>query len=410
MSTKDIWTKCYPKILSTTRIIINNITVMAAPRVFLSSTCYDLKELRSQIREFIIDSGYEAVLSEYGDIFFEYNTHPQDSCFSEVKKCQMFVLVIGNTYGSHYYNQDLARPTSVTMKEFETALKEDIPKHIFINRFVEYDYQNYNRAWTKKLRQLNSDGLLGKDQVDGEKYRDEFDSSYHFAHESYRHLFRFIEAVYKNNLSVCTFELADEIKQNLTKQWAGAMYEYLTKDKSIPNTSLYELSSKIERLNDMILKLVDNKQTENGTEITFDVKSLIGDQKFSTIEQIKNKVFGALQDILPYGQSRRSLRKHPNVSFSPDDINRWVSELEKNLDVFKWRSYLNQQEVLLSLGAKIATYYPRSVNPNSIANICIAINTCKSSFATEEYKSLIKAIADELNTMPTYIEDDSLPF
>ena len=75
---------------------------MAVPRVFLSSTCYDLRELRSQIREFIIYYGYEAVLSEFGDIFFEYSTHPQDACFAEVAKCNMFVLIIGNTYGSHH--------------------------------------------------------------------------------------------------------------------------------------------------------------------------------------------------------------------------------------------------------------------------------------------------------------------
>ena len=37
---------------------------MAKPRVFISSTCYDLKEIRSQIREFIFDYGYEPILSE----------------------------------------------------------------------------------------------------------------------------------------------------------------------------------------------------------------------------------------------------------------------------------------------------------------------------------------------------------
>ena len=53
---------------------------MAKPRIFVSSTCYDLKEIRSQIREFIIDYGYEPILSEFGDIFFDYGEHPQDSC------------------------------------------------------------------------------------------------------------------------------------------------------------------------------------------------------------------------------------------------------------------------------------------------------------------------------------------
>lgn len=36
------------------------------PSIFVSSTCYDLKQIRRDIREFIeADLGYEAILSEY---------------------------------------------------------------------------------------------------------------------------------------------------------------------------------------------------------------------------------------------------------------------------------------------------------------------------------------------------------
>ena len=36
------------------------------PSIFVSSTCYDLKQIRQDIREFIeADLGYEAILSEY---------------------------------------------------------------------------------------------------------------------------------------------------------------------------------------------------------------------------------------------------------------------------------------------------------------------------------------------------------
>ena len=175
---------------------------MAVPRVFISSTCYDLKELRSQIREFINDYGYDPVLSEYGDIFFEYGTHPQDACFAEVAKCHMFLLIIGNTYGSFYHNSDTVKPASVTMKEFEEALDKKIPKHVFINRFVEYDYQNYSRAWANKLKLNKGKGILSDDPNEVDKLKEEFDSLYPFPHESYRHLFRFINLLYKNNVSV----------------------------------------------------------------------------------------------------------------------------------------------------------------------------------------------------------------
>lgn len=40
---------------------------MATPRIFVSSTCYDLQEIRFQLRSFIQEYGYEAVLSELND-------------------------------------------------------------------------------------------------------------------------------------------------------------------------------------------------------------------------------------------------------------------------------------------------------------------------------------------------------
>ena len=77
---------------------------MAVPRVFISSTCYDLQEIRHNLRNFIGSFGYEPVMSEFGDIFYEYDQHVQDACLKEIEKCNMFLLVIGNNYGSMYHS------------------------------------------------------------------------------------------------------------------------------------------------------------------------------------------------------------------------------------------------------------------------------------------------------------------
>lgn len=383
---------------------------MAKPRVFVSSTCYDLKELRSQIREFINNYGYDAVLSEYGDIFFEYGAHPQDACFIEVAKCHMFLLIVGNTYGSFYHNSDVIKPASVTMKEFEEALDKNIPKHIFINRFVEYDYQNYSRAWANKLKQIKSEGQLLDDPYAVDKLKEDFDLSYPFPHESYRHLFRFINLIYKNNVSVITFEYAEDIKRALVKQWAGAMYEYLTADKSTPNEYIDAISIKLDRLNDTMAKLVVGRQEGEGAKVTFDLSSIAEDQNLATIEQIKNKVFTSLQAILPYNSNRHAVKRKRGQVFTEDDVIEWIKLLNDNLDVFKWRSYLKQRELLLNLTNKLSSWYSISVNPVNVANLCRVINTCKSSFTPEEYNSLINAIVDELNTMEIDEEDIDLPF
>ena len=44
---------------------------MAIPRVFISSTCYDLKYIRENLRFFIKTIGYDPILSEEGGIFYD---------------------------------------------------------------------------------------------------------------------------------------------------------------------------------------------------------------------------------------------------------------------------------------------------------------------------------------------------
>ncbi|MEO5912339.1 MAG: DUF4062 domain-containing protein [Pelobium sp.] len=103
---------------------------MATPRIFVSSTCYDLQEVRFQLRNFINEYGYESVLSEFDDIFYSYDKHVQDSCLEEIPKCQLFILVVGNNYGSFYHKESQLNktPDSVTLKEFRRALDHNISK------------------------------------------------------------------------------------------------------------------------------------------------------------------------------------------------------------------------------------------------------------------------------------------
>ena len=46
---------------------------MAKPRVFLSSTYYDLKHVRERIERFLANFGMEPVLFESDNVTFEFN-------------------------------------------------------------------------------------------------------------------------------------------------------------------------------------------------------------------------------------------------------------------------------------------------------------------------------------------------
>ena len=101
---------------------------MARPRIFVSSTYYDLKHIRSSLELFIESLGFEPVLSEKGDI--PYNPdHPLDeSCYREAGTADLFVLVVGGRYGSEISGSDTKSQIkfydhyeSITKKEFESA-------------------------------------------------------------------------------------------------------------------------------------------------------------------------------------------------------------------------------------------------------------------------------------------------
>lgn len=67
---------------------------MPTPRIFVSSTCYDLKYIRENLKFFIRNLGYEPILSEEGNVFYDPSLHVQDACLAEVPSCQVLLLII----------------------------------------------------------------------------------------------------------------------------------------------------------------------------------------------------------------------------------------------------------------------------------------------------------------------------
>ena len=109
-----------------------NLVLMRKPAVFVSSTCYDLKQLRADLYAYLEIAGYDPVMSEYQTFPVDPDEVTVENCRRAVEnKADIFVLVIGSRYGST--NE---QGKSVTNLEYLTAKAKGIPIYTFAMRSI----------------------------------------------------------------------------------------------------------------------------------------------------------------------------------------------------------------------------------------------------------------------------------
>jgi uncharacterized protein DUF4062 len=103
------------------------------PAVFVSSTFYDLVQVREDLRQFISSLGYRPLLSELPSFPVDPTQSTIDNCRRIVEQeADMLVLVIGGRYGKPV-PKDLK---SVTNLEYLTARAKGIPIFAFVDTRV----------------------------------------------------------------------------------------------------------------------------------------------------------------------------------------------------------------------------------------------------------------------------------
>ncbi|HML03654.1 MAG TPA: DUF4062 domain-containing protein [Candidatus Bathyarchaeia archaeon] len=211
---------------------------MAIPRVFVSSTCYDLRYIRENLKFFIKSMGFEPVLSEGGGIFYDPSKHVHDACLAEVPNCQMFVLIIGGRFGSQYKSE----PESIVNHEYREAVNKKIPVFAMVEQQVHAEYRVYQKNKENKNLDVSKIAYPG---VDSTK------------------IFNFMEEVQGQvvNNALVPFSEYNELESYLKQQWAGMMFSFLTnraETERMMNTldTLTTMSNRIEFLSKQILSSV----------------------------------------------------------------------------------------------------------------------------------------------------------
>lgn len=101
---------------------------MAQLNIFISSTCYDLSQIRKDLREAILGLGHKPMMSEDISFPIDPNSSNTENCIRAVKdEADIFVLIIGSHYGAEVKSSG----KSITNTEYLTAVEKGIPIYTF---------------------------------------------------------------------------------------------------------------------------------------------------------------------------------------------------------------------------------------------------------------------------------------
>ena len=232
---------------------------MAGLKIFISSTCYDLSILRSDLRTFVSSMGYEPIMSDSADVVYDPRQHTHSSCVEEVKNCDMVIVVIGSRYGGvgvpealdkidiqsvrdilHYVKENKLQP-SITQLEVLEALQNNIPVYTFIDKKVYYEHEVYE----KNKETPNAIIYPAIDKQETAKYIFEF--------------INFLRLRSTGN-SIFQFEKMQDIEDVLKKQWSGYFQRLLNEQRHVSGEQkrVDALTEQFKDLKTALLSSIEN--------------------------------------------------------------------------------------------------------------------------------------------------------
>ena len=215
-------------------------TIYMKPRIFISSTCYDLKFVREDLADFIKEYYYEPILSENGDIGYLPGQNLDKSCYDAMQTADMVILIIGSEYGSAASGETkdgFVEYISITRKEFRTAMEAGIPVFAMIDKKVMAEYGIYE----VNVEKIEKNNLEIKFKIVKDL-----------------NVFRFIKEIKGMvNIPIQEFEKSSDIKEFIRKQWADMFKNYLVslkeeKENKKIASSVNEMKALIKKMDIML--------------------------------------------------------------------------------------------------------------------------------------------------------------
>lgn len=234
------------------------------PRIFVSSTFYDLKYVREDLSNFIKAHDFEPIMFEDGDIGYTPGQALDGACYETMHSADMVLLIVGGNYGSPAEGEvkdEFKEYISITRNEFKNAVNEGIPIYVFIDSKVYVEYEIYEANYEEIEH--------GEIKINFRNVKD-------------INVFRFIREI-KNlgNLPITEFDKIIQIKEFLSKQWSDMFKKYLAilkenkENENLKNT-VEDMDLLVQKMNLMLESMGKKILTEDSSD---EYKKVVSSQK-----------------------------------------------------------------------------------------------------------------------------------
>jgi hypothetical protein len=98
-------------------------------KILISSTIYDLQDLRDILESELESDGHEVILSEHGSVLVEPGEHTYKSCLKEAADSDCTIAIIDRRFGGEY-----SKDKSITEAEIENARKHNKRTLVFVRQ------------------------------------------------------------------------------------------------------------------------------------------------------------------------------------------------------------------------------------------------------------------------------------
>lgn len=114
--------------------------------IFISSTCYDLIDLRAELKQFLIDNKLTPIMSDEIDShFLTHDTNSIETCLVNLRSSDVVVLILSQRYGSSLEKAGFG-DFSATHLEYNEAIKEGKKIFVFVRDRLEADYIHFRKT------------------------------------------------------------------------------------------------------------------------------------------------------------------------------------------------------------------------------------------------------------------------